>query len=100
MHTHTHTPCCFPDPIYLGCGCPHRFGRFPDDSTGSASISSEFAGVPFLVTELLERGSLRNVLVSSPKIALETKLGFALDAASGYVEGRKPSLLFCPFLLD
>jgi hypothetical protein len=41
------------------------------------------SGLPFLVTEFMERGSLRVVLENSPDIAWATKLQFALDTASG-----------------
>ena len=40
-------------------------------------------GSPFLVTELLQRGSLQHVLGSSPQIEWLAKLRFALDAATG-----------------
>jgi hypothetical protein len=40
-------------------------------------------GLPFLVTEYMERGSLRKVLSDSPDIAWPQKLQFALDTARG-----------------
>jgi hypothetical protein len=40
-------------------------------------------GVPFLVTEFMERGSLRVVLENSPDIAWPKKLSFARDTALG-----------------
>ena len=59
MDTHLHTPV-------------HFFG---------AGVFED--GTPFLVTELLERGSLSAVLENAPKIAWSQKLGFARDIANG-----------------
>ena len=47
---------------------------------------------PFLVIEFAERGSLKNILLSSAPVSMERKLRFALDAARGmeYLHGQSP----------
>jgi serine/threonine protein kinase len=56
---------------------------FGGEKRGSGGNHGGKGGWPFLVTELMERGSLRTVLDNSPAIALAQKIRFARDTALG-----------------
>ncbi len=62
------------------------------------------AGVPFLVTELMNRGSLKSTLYDQPDLGLtwSRRLNFLIDAASGIGAGWLVALAkvvhWCAFL--
>ncbi len=57
-------------------------------------------GTPFLVTELMKRGSLRKVLDETATISLQRKIQFALDAALGMQHLHSLNRIHCDLKAD